>query len=384
MSNDSTARERFLAIKPVLDRSITAIAAAERVGVSRQTIQEWMRRHREEGMAGLESRPPIAHSRPHALSAELVELIVGLRLTHSTWGPKKLQEMVARQFPRRRPPAMSTIGDLLHRHNLIVKRRRRPAASARVPRDFQPITGPNDTWSIDFKGHWALRDGLRCHPLTIEDSYSRFLLGCQAFHHEKFESVWPVFESVFRKYGLPGAMRFDSGAPFSSPAAGGLSRLSARFVRLGIRLERTDPGSPAQNGRLERLHRTLKAEVERKPDLASQQPELDRWRRHYNEERPHEALGQKMPVERYKPSPRRFPRTSWPEIEYCDEFQRHLVSTNGCIQWQGTQAYVSHILAGDYVGLRHVTEQHFEVRYGEVLLGTLDNSEPKRALRRYG
>jgi transposase InsO family protein len=213
-------------------------------------------------------------------------------------------------------PAPSTIGEIFRRHGLLRPRRRRRVALP-TTQPFGACTQPNDLWCTDFKGHFPVGDGLRCHPLTISDAMSRFLVRCDGVTSPDEPTVRPIFESAFREFGLPNAMRSDNGPPFASTALGRLSRLSVWWIRLGIRLERIEPGHPEQNGRHERMHRTLKQETASPPEvnLSRQQRSFDRFRHRYNDERPHEALGQVTPASVYAPSPRPFPN-KLPELDY--------------------------------------------------------------------
>ena len=242
--------------------------------------------------------------------------------------------------------------------------------------DSQPFgecRQPNQTWSADFKGDFRLGDGRRCYPLTISDNCSRFLFQCQGLYRTGGAVVCPWFEWVFREYGLPQAIRTDNGAPFASLAVGGISALSKWWIQLGIRPERIRPGTPSQNGRHERMHRTLKAATLQPPgtNLMAQQRQFDAFVYEYNWERSHEALGRKTPGSVYQCSTRSYPVRT-PAVEYDSEYTVRQVRQNGEIKWHGQLLYVSEILAKEPIGLRPISDDQWEIRYSFHRLGILD------------
>lgn len=341
-------------------------------GISRKTGYKWLGRYHASGMEGLNDRARAPQHHPQAVAAAVEERIVAARHTHPTWGPRKLVAWLHRQHPTLPLPAASTVGALLHRAGLTVPRRRRLRATPSAG----PLAGtatPNALWCADFKGHFRTRDGAWCYPLTISDYASRYLLRCQALARPDEAHVRAVFETVFRAYGLPEAIRTDNGSPFASVGLGGLTRLSIWWLKLGIRLERIAPGHPEQNGRHERLHRTLKAETTRPPQatLRAQQGAFEHFRRVYNEERPHEALGQQPPAAAYQPSARRYvPRLR--AMAYPTGYAVRQVRHNGELRWRGQLVYVSMALVGEPVGLDAVDDGRWAVYFGPVLLGFLD------------
>jgi hypothetical protein len=231
---------------------------------------------------------------------------------------------------------------------------------------------PNAVWSADFKGQFRMGNGVYCYPLTVQDGASRFLLGCQGLLGTTIEGSWPVFERLFRRYGLPDRLRTDNGPPFASGALGRLSTLSVWWVRLGILPDLIEPAHPEQNGRHERMHKTLKAEAARPPEatLPAQQRRLDRFRRRYNQVRPHEALDDATPASCYVASARAYPRRL-PALEYPGHFEVRRVSRNGGIRWHHQWVNVSHLLAEEHVGFEAVDEELWDVFFGPVWLGRL-------------
>lgn len=245
---------------------------------------------------------------------------------------------------------------------------------------------PNAIWCADFKGHFAVRSGSRCHPLTITDGFSRKLLRCTALKSPLWIPSQRVFKSAFREYGIPEAIRTDNGTPFSSLAPGGLSRLSVWWIKLGIRPERIAPGRPDQNGRHERMHRTLKLETASPPRWSNlyQQRAFDRFQSEYNSVRPHEAIGQRTPDSLYQPSLRRFPKRIRPP-EYPDHFKILKTYPNGVLTFRGVQWMISGCLINERVGLEEVDDDHWKVHFGPVPLGIINLREiHDRAKRSFG
>jgi transposase InsO family protein len=297
-------------------------------------------------------------------------MIVATKLRHQTWGPKKVVDYLRREGPHWDWPADSTAGAILKRAGLVRPRgRRRRVAPDSEP--FRDCGGPNQHWSADFKGDFRLGNARRCYPLTISDNFSRYLLVCQALGRPSYEAVHPWFEWVFREYGLPEAIRTDNGAPFASLAVGGISQLSKWWIQLGIKPERIRPGRPAQNGRHERMHRTLKDAVPAQTTLQAQQRQYDPFREEYNWQRSHEALGRQTPGSVYRGSPRAYPG-KLPAVEYESGVTVRQVRHNGEIKWQGELIYVSAVLAHEPLGLTQVDDQHWEIRYSFHRLGMLD------------
>jgi putative transposase len=365
-------RVRFVAAASEEEAVMSELCAE--FGISRQTGYKWLQRYRAEGLEGLKDRGRAPNRHGRAREEELVAAALGLRERHPTWGPKKLRRKLSERWPDLSAPAARTIGDWLRKEGLTQSRRPRrrcpPFASP-----FQAVDAPNAVWCADFKGWFRTGEGKRCDPLTISDAMSRYLLRCEAVAQPDGDCVRDAFDAAFCEFGLPLAIRSDNGPPFASVGAGGLSRLCVWWIKLGVRPERIDPGKPQQNGRHERLHRTLKEDAASPPKvtLAEQQRAFDVFRAVYNHERPHEALDFATPASLYWASPRAYP-CALREPDYPDEAAVRRVRTNGCIKWAGDLVFVSEALIGEPVAVEETEEGERLVRYGDVELGFIDKS----------
>lgn len=350
-----------------------------RYGISRKTGYKWLERYVTEGIEGLADRSRVPGHCPHRTAEELEKALLDLRRAHPTWGPRKLLAWEKKRSPEVSWPAASTVGSLLKRHGLVESRRPARRRWVHPGRPTAQAEGPNEIWTTDFKGQFRTGDGWLCYPLTVADMHSRYLLGVQGLDSVAEEHAWPVFKRLFGEYGLPQVIRSDNGPPFASTSVGGLSHLSVQWIKLGIRLERITPGHPEQNGKHERMHRTLKAETARPPAAhrAAQQERFDQFRRIYNEERPHEAIEQRTPLELYASSPRRLPEQI-PEPEYPDHFEVRSVRQGGEIKWRGEYLFVSESLRGERIGLEEDGDGRWSVYFGAVLLARFE--EPERKL----
>lgn len=232
---------------------------------------------------------------------------------------------------------------------------------------------PNDVWSTDFKGQFRLTNGELCYPLTTQDAFSRFVIGTTALSSTASVPVEIAFTRHFQEYGIPKVIRSDNGVPFANASSiGRLSRLSVWWIRLGIRPERIEPGEPQQNGTHERMHKTLKADATRPPgaSLSEQQLRFDRFRREYNDERPHESLGQQTPGSCYSASGRVFSSCS-PELSYPSHFEVRVVSQSGGINFGGRRFQLSTALINQELGLEETDDELWTVSFGPLILGTL-------------
>lgn len=363
-------RARFLLEYERNEQTMTELC--EIYGISRETGYYWLRRFRQGGLEALQdlSRAPTRH--PNQTSERVEEAVLELRRQHMTWGPRKLKRVLEREAPQRRWPAASTIGGLLARGGLVVGRKKR----SRTPPYSEPFAtaqAANRVWCADFKGWFRTQDGARIDPLTITDAYSRYLLRCQVVEKTDGGPVRAIFESAFREWGLPAAIRTDNGAPFASRALAGLSRLAVWWIKLGIVPERIAAGHPEQNGRHERMHRTLKQETASPPaaNRRSQQRAFDRFRREYNKERPHEALGMETPGAVYQPSAREYPLRV-PEPVYGSAFQVRRVRFCGQFHWKGENVFLSETLAGEPIGLLPIDERFYTIYLAAVPVARFD------------
>ena len=341
-------------------------------GISRETGYKWVERYEAGGPAGLADRSRAPRCHPNAVPEEVEAVILETRAAYPTWGPKKLRAWLQEHRPGRRWPAGSTIGEILERHGLTVPRKKR----RRTPPYTEPFAacaGPNAVWCMDFKGWFRTGDGVRCDPLTISDAFSRYVLRCQALSDTCCETVRPLCEAAFREFGLPWAIRTDNGSPFASRGIAGLSRLSVWWLRLGIVPERIEAGHPEQNGRHERMHRTLKAETASPPapTVRGQQRAFDRWRVCFNEERPHEALGERTPTSVYTASPRPYPERL-ASVQYPEDLVVRIVQKAGEFYWHSRRVFLGEAFGGEPIGLEPLDGRYWLVYYATVALGVFD------------
>lgn len=337
-------------------------------GISRKTGDKFKQRFKRLGVVGLADQSRAPKVIPHRTPPELVEIIVAERIRHPTWGSKKLKDVLERRLDRTLPAA-STIGDILARNGLVEPSKRRCRTRAQ-PTALREATAPNDVWCIDYKGQFRLGDRSLCYPLTITDQCSRYILACEGMGAISDEAAKEACEEVFRSNGLPLAMRSDNGVPFASTGLAGLTKLSAYWMRLGLVRERIRPAHPEDNGRHERMHRTLKFETARPPrtNLLQQQERFDQFVDEFNNDRPHEALEMKRPAEVYQRSPRPFPTTlTEPSYPGHDDVLR--VNRDGMIRFQRRQLYLAAALAGQYVGLREERDGRWLVTFLDLDLG---------------
>jgi transposase InsO family protein len=345
-------------------------ALCRQFGISRKTGYKWIGRAECGEALTDRSRAPLSH--PGATDERVRDLILDARHDHPTWGPRKLLAWLERKHPRLALPAASTVGELLKRAGLIRPRRVR-VRPAPNESSLAAMDAPNAVWCADFKGAFKTGDGRVVNALTITDGFSRYLLRCKAMSLTHTELVQKVYDSVFREFGLPSMIRTDNGPPFAGMGPRGLSKLGVWLLKLGIMLERTAPGKPTQNGRHERMHRTLKEDTASPPakTFRLQQRRFDLFVRTFNEERPHEALDNRTPASVYVASPRRYP-ARMREFEYPDRFEMRRVKRNGEVKWRGEFTYVCEPLAGELVAIEPLEDGTCSVHFGPLCLGGLD------------
>lgn len=358
----------------ILARSgrFTLTDLCEQFGISRKTGYKYLERYAAEGMIGLQPRSHRPHQFPQRTDEAVESLILAERRLHHTWGPKKIQDILLKKHGVESPPACSTIGEILRRHGVSVRRKRRPGGYHALNDGLTIPTQPNHVWTVDFKGWFFLGNGQRCDPLTVCDRYSHYVLAVRGQPDQQFTRTLRTFRALMRQSGVPEIIRVDHGSPFASVGLGRLSSLSVWWIEQGIEVEFTRPASPQDNGSHERMHRDLKAEATKpaSANLPAQQRRFDRWRYTYNHERPHESLDQQRPAELYQPSARRLNENDKP-IVYDAEFEVKAVSTSGHLAHEGRNYHVGEAFAHKRVGLRLNADGHTELHFANVHLGHL-------------
>lgn len=340
-------------------------------GISPKTGYKWKERFLLEGLAGMAEQSRRPDKSPTGLGESVVCEIIRIKEAHRQWGPRKIRELYARVHGRAMTPSESSFKRVLDRAGLVERRRLRKRAESGRLHSGRRASAPNEVWTVDFKGSWHGARGGRCEPLTVRDEFSRYVLDLRRLEDARTQTVRARFEELFRKHGLPGAIRSDNGPPFASVhGLLGLTRLSAWWLALGIDLERGRPGCPQDNGAHERLHLDIARELEA-ARLGEEQAVLDTWRKTFNEERPHEALHMRCPAEVYTRSPRTY-RDEIDDLEYAG--MRALRVTNaGCISLRGHWIFISGALAGWSIGLEATSQRNWDVWFGRLRLGQIDN-----------
>lgn len=361
--------------------SMTALCAA--YGISRRVGYKWIRRFESEGVAGLLDRSRAPKRSPQRMDSAVEQLLLQTREAHPSWGPRKILSWLAarhRELPEPLPAA-STAGDLFRRKGLVSPRKRRGRRCFESAGALH-TEAPNEVWTADFKGEFRLGNGRYCYPLTLSDAHTRFLLACRGQLATSLVETQAGFLEAFRVYGLPQAIRTDNGTPFVGQGASGLSTLSVWWIKIGIRHQRIAKGRPDQNGRHERMHRTLKAEATRPPEQneAKQQARFDDFRREYNEERPHEALSQATPSSHYQNSTRPYPERIAPP-EYPGHYERRKFNNVGGFKFQRRDFFVAQPLAGETLGLVEIEENVWSLRYYDHELGRINPTTGARIIK---
>jgi transposase InsO family protein len=350
--------------------SITDLS--QKYGISRPTVYKWLERYKRLGIEGLKEQSRAPKNCPHRTTKKILDLVIQEKLKNRKRGPRKVRAQLKRQHPNLELPAVSTISYWLKKEGLVQERKKR----RRVPAYTQPFVeclAPNEVWSIDYKGQFYMKNDRACYPLTVSDNFSRFILGCKALSGPRHYQTRRHLELVFREYGLPDAIRSDNGTPFAGRCIGGLSRLSIWFIQLGIVPERIEKGCPQENGRHERMHRTLKNDVLDRTagNLKEQQKLFDVFRHDFNNHRPHEALDDLTPGDYYKRSNRPYVQHPHPPgYDYADtvRYVRH----SGEIKFMGRMFYLTELLAGQPIGLKETDDGLWQIRYGFYVLGSVD------------
>ena len=366
--------KRVKFIMEVLDSTYSMTELCSYYEISRKTGYKWLGRYRQGGIKALHDSSRKPHRHPRKISHQVKESILAIKGRFPKWGAPKIRARLERIHPAWSSyPAISTIGLFLHKQGLTHSRKRRRKAT---PTELPLTSGrySNQVWCADFKGHFNTGNGNRCNPLTISDYSSRYLLCCRHLDRMNYKLTRMRFERVFREYGLPEVIRTDNGTPFSSRGLGGLSRLSYWWIRLGIHPERIEPGHPEQNGRHERMHKTLKDHTAKPPakTLIQQQRRFNKFCVEYNEHRPHEALEMRTPSECYCGSTRKFP-SRLPQVRYPDHMQIKRIYIHGDILYLGKRVFVTESLRDEYVGVEQIDEDTSWLWYCDYLLGRIDH-----------
>jgi putative transposase len=369
------ARQRFVraALRGV--QSVAQLCRQSRISL--KTGFKWLRRFQTAGGPGLRNRSRRPHSSPQRTPVRWLTAIRILRRKHSRWGGRKIYARLRQAHPRATLPKPRTITDWLRRWKGKSKRPQRARPGPKQPRPTLTVPhAPNDVWTVDFKGWFRTRDGQRANPLTVRDLFSRFVLGIRLLPLAH-APVQQYFQALFRGHGQPRVIRVDHGAPFAGDGPLDLSRLSAWWVRLGIRVEFTRRGCPQDNGAHEQMHRIYKADTAAPPAAtpAAQQRRSTRWIRYYNHQRPHEALGQQPPAHRYHKSRRQY-RGALPPLRYRRGWKMRRVSPRGFIHWRGRARGIGRAFGGENIGLKPVQNGVHEVYFGKHLVGILVDTDP--------
>jgi putative transposase len=340
-------------------------------GISRKTGYKIFERYKDCGLQAFTDRSRRPHRQANRLPAAVEATIVRLKREYPSWGAPKIREQLRQRSAPPQLPAISTVHAVLDRHDLVTHRHRRRAAKATGTELTQPLE-PNALWCADYKGEFLLGNRRYCYPLTITDFASRYLLTCEALGTTQETFAFTVFERTFQAFGLPQRIRTDNGVPFASAhALYGLSKLGVWWLRLGIQIERIAPGQPQQNGRHERMHLTLKREATKPPaaNVLQQQARFDTFVTRYNQDRPHQALGMKVPAAVYVRSPRVY--RGLQELTYHD----HTIAVTRCgrICFNGRKINLSHVFAGQNVGVTQVDERIWLVTFMQYDLGYFDD-----------
>ncbi|WP_256128256.1 integrase core domain-containing protein [Desulfolutivibrio sulfoxidireducens] len=344
-------------------------------GISRKTGYKWLERHAEGGFEACMDQSRAPHSCPHKTSDKIEARLIELRNLYPKWGPKKLVALLEMEMKESHVISASTAGDILYRHGLVVPRKVKKRNYGKTKTHFlREPTSANDVWAVDYKGWFRTKDHFVCHPLTVTDLHSRYVLWCKGHRKQSASEVEKDFETIFTTYGVPLALRMDNGSPFGSTGPGGLTYLSLRWMQIGIDIEFITPGKPQQNGSHERMHRTLKFEAILPParDIYEQQYRFDAWRERFNTLRPHESLQQKTPGSVYSPSPRRY--TGRKGFTYPGYFEVRSVRKDGMFFWKGTLRFVGEAFGKEQIGLVRDHEDRWLVFAGEMLVGWFHES----------
>lgn len=347
-------------------------------GISRKTGYKILNRYNKFGQEALVEQKRTPYRYANKLPIQIEVMILNLKKEYPNWGAPKIREKIIRRYSDVKPPAISTIHAVLSRHGLVKNKRRRKRRYKAEGTALSNSILANDLWCADYKGEFMLGERKYCYPLTITDHASRFILGCEALATTNANFAFEIFERTFKEFGLPRAIKTDNGTPFASGnSLYGLTKLSVWWVRLGIELERIQPGHPEQNGRHERMHLTLKQETTRPAgeNFLQQQEMFDKFVKRYNFERPHQGIDMKYPSELYKSSPREYKGVRPVSYPFHDKILR--VTQCGRICSSGIKVNLSQAFAGQDVGIKEVEEGIWLVSFLDYDLGYYDEKNKR-------
>jgi transposase InsO family protein len=371
-----TEKMRFIAAWHEKEQNMTQLC--QQFNISRKTGYKLIARYEEENIEGLKDRSRTPHNHPEQIDDLIVQIILKTKRRYPKWGPQKIKDWLDTEKSNQYWPAASTIGKIFKRNGLVEPRKRRHRTPL-YTKPFINCVAPNMVWSADYKGQFQLGlGGKYCYPLTISDNYSRYLLGCKALYSTGIKETKQHFERVFKEHGLPTAIKTDNGKPFGSPGLGGLTQLTVWWIRLGIIPERIKPGHPEQNGRHERMHKTLKESTAKPPylTLEQQQRAFNRFKKEYNYDRPHAALNKKRPADLYTCSQKMYPKKI-AQLEYDYNQVVRKVGRSGEISWKGRRIFLSESLRGEYIALKEINDDIWQVYFSTMKLAALDYQKGK-------
>lgn len=373
-------RKKFIELYSKKIFSITELC--RQFDISRPSAYKWIDRFETHSWEGLKNRSSIPLSQPLSTDPELIKEILDIKFRFPTWGPKKVQAILKKEKPLIKWPSANTIGNIFERNNLVIPRKfRRRLATKTSP--LADCNQCNDVWCLDFKGWFLTKDNQKCEPFTLMDAFSRYLFCCTKLECNNTEHVWAILDRCFREYGLPLYLRSDNGPPFATSGPGRLSSLSIRLIKAGVIPDWIEPGKPAQNGRHERMHLTLKQEAvfANQISLKKQLDKFNEFIEYYNCIRPHEALNQRTPIDIYMPSSRVW-RGCLKSPEYSNAYEVARVRNCGKMSFEGKDVYVSRVLAGEPIGIKENEKGVLQTYYGPVFLGNIEDYELKITRRK--
>lgn len=368
---ETVTMQRLQFVAACLEGDLPVAEICRRFNISRKTGYKWLARFSPDDMRSLDDRSRARHHQ-NVTPQPMVELLLETKQLYPLWGSEKIRQRLL-NLNVSGVPAASTIGDLLRAHGLV-KKRRSPTFKPTQPHVLHPVVRPNDVWSADFKGKFTHTGGRWCHPFTLTDNCSRAVLACDATYMPDGKFVMPCLERVFRECGMPEVLRTDNGPPFAGVGLWGLSVMSVWLIKCGVLPERIRPGKPTENGRHERMHRTMKEAMNHHPKFTSlkeQQDWLDAWRQEFNEVRPHKALGGRTPQSVWYPSARIFtgPLKSMPVP---DGARMLRVAPKGDLNFNGTRIFLSQALGKEWIWMKQTEEECDEIGFGELILARYD------------